>query len=78
MKQALIVDAETLSKEHMAKAFAIYHPEETNPFLQPIDEICAREVKKYSYYDVDAHEDEQLSPLQYTDKLSIGQLLKLR
>ena len=78
VKQALIVDAETLSKEHMAKAFAIYHPEETNPFLQPIDEICAREVKKYSYYDVDAHEDEQLSPLQYTDKLSIGQLLKLR
>lgn len=78
VKQALIVDAETLSKEHMAKAFAIYHPEEINPFLQPIDEICAREVKKYSYYDVDAHEAEQLSPLQYTDKLSIGQLLKLR
>ncbi len=78
VKQALIVDAETLSKEHMAKAFAIYHPEEINPFMQPIDEICAREVKKYSYYDVDAHEDEQLLPLQYTDKLSIGQLLKLR
>lgn len=75
VKQALIVDAETLSKEHMAKAFAIYHPEETNPFLQPIDEICAREMALLTMTSM-LTKMSSYHPLQYTDKLSIGQLFE--
>jgi hypothetical protein len=79
VKQALAVHAETLKHEHIAVAYGVFYPDQVNPFLQPIDEIKACEVKQYSRYEIDAvGKEEILSPLQFTDKLPISQLLKKR
>lgn len=79
VKQALAVHSETLLHEHIAVAFALFHPGQSNPFLQPIHEIKACEVKQYSRYEIDAvGKEEVLSPLQFTDKIPISQLLKKR
>ena len=56
-----------------------FYPDQVNPFLQPIDEIKACEVKQYSRYEIDAAgKEEVLNPLQFTDKIPISQLLKKR
>lgn len=79
VKQALAVHAETLLHEHIAVAFAIFHPELPNPFLQPIGDIKTCEVQQYSRYEISpSGKDELLIPLQFTDKLPISQLLKKR
>ncbi|HHQ4567846.1 TPA: TniB family NTP-binding protein [Aeromonas hydrophila] len=79
VKQALAAHSETLQHEHIAVAFALFYPDQVNPFLQPIDKIQASEVKQYSRYEIDATgKDEVLIPLQFTDRLPISQLLKKR
>jgi len=79
VKQALAANSETLLHEHIAVAFALFYPDQVNPFLQPIDEIKSCEVKQYSRYEIDvAGKEEVLIPLQLTDKIPISQLLKKR
>lgn len=79
VKQALLSEAETLLKDHIAKAFSIFYPEQENPFMLPIDEIKACEVKSTSesYLDNSAANPSPI-PIQFTDKLPISQLLKIR
>ena len=58
-------------------AYALFYPDQVNPFCKPIDEIKACEVKQYSRYEIDAAgKEEVLNPLQFTDKIPISQLLK--
>ena len=79
VKQALAAHSETLQHEHIAVAFALFYPDQINPFLQPIDEIQTCEVKQYSRYEIDAAgKEEVLIPTQFTDKIPISQLLKKR
>lgn len=79
VKQALAARSDTLLHEHIAVAFALFYPDQSNPFLQPIDEIKSCEVKQYSRYEIDAAgKEEMLIPLQFTDKIPISQLLKKR
>ena len=79
VKQALAANSETLLHEHLAVAFALFYPDQVNPFLLSIDEIKCCEVKQYSRYEIDAvGKEEVLIPLQFTDKIPISQLLKKR
>ena len=77
LKLALIEDAPTLTTQHLSKIYETYGFDDSNPFNLDVEELTAREVLKYSSYDIGAAcDDEALIPTIYTDKLPISQLLK--
>jgi len=77
LKLALIEDAPTLTTQHLSNVYEKYGFDDSNPFNLEINELTAREVLKYSSYDIGAvRDDEALIPTIYTDKLPISQLLK--
>ncbi len=77
VKQALSEDSETLTHEHIGKAFHIFYPEHENPFYIPLENIKIYEVREYSGYEIDgAGKEERLIPQQFTDRIPINQLLR--
>lgn len=74
---ALFDGAKTLSKEHLAKAYQLFYPSLTNPFLQTINDLRFTEVVSYSRYEPNAlSDDEALIATRFTDQMSLTQLLK--
>ena len=77
VKMALFDGAKTLIKEHLAKAYQLFYPSLTNPFLQTINDLRFTEVASYSRYEPNAlSDDEALIATRFTDQMSLTQLLK--
>ncbi len=74
---ALEADAKTLLPEHLSRAFTLYFPAEENPFEQDPSTLDFSEVKSYSTYHANAVvEDEALVATEFSEKMSLNQLLR--
>jgi len=71
--------SQTLHRNHLASAFAVFYPSLTNPFEQKPEELEFSEVDSYSTYNPTAMtEDDALLPTRFTKVMSLTQLLKRR
>ncbi|EAS64056.1 TniB family NTP-binding protein [Photobacterium angustum] len=77
LKLAMLEEQSEITPHSFSKIFSMWYPNQTNPFKQKAEEIIGQEVKSYSYYDSGAdNEFEAIIPTQYTDKLTLSQIIK--
>ncbi|MCG9777613.1 TniB family NTP-binding protein [Photobacterium damselae] len=77
VKIAMFENQTELTSDTFSAVFTLWHPEDTNPFKQKAEEILGQEVQSYSRYDSGAdNEFDAIIPTQFTDKLTLSQLLK--
>ncbi|WP_305374051.1 TniB family NTP-binding protein [Photobacterium leiognathi] len=77
LKLAMLEEQSEITPHSFSIVFSMWYPNQTNPFKQKAEEIIGQEVKAYSYYDSGAdNEFEAIIPTQYTDKLTLSQIIK--
>ncbi|MCD9518895.1 TniB family NTP-binding protein [Photobacterium phosphoreum] len=77
VKYVMLQNKHELTPHSFAVVFSMYYPNEINPFKQSLDEIIGSEVESYSRYDSGAdNEFDAIIPTQFTDKLTLSQMLK--
>ncbi|WP_434144771.1 TniB family NTP-binding protein [Photobacterium leiognathi] len=77
LKLAMLEEQSEITPHSFITVFSMWYPNQINPFKQKAEEIIGQEVKAYSYYDSGAdNEFEAIIPTQYTDKLTLSQIIK--
>ena len=77
VKLVMLENKSLLTPDTFISVFSLWYPEQINPFTQKIEDIMGQEVKSYSCYDSAAdNEFDAIIPTQFTDKLTLSQLLK--
>lgn len=77
VKLVIFENQAELTSDTFSAVFTLWHPEDTNPFKQKAEEILGQEVQSYSRYDSGAdNEFDAIIPTQFTEKLTLSQLLK--